>query len=202
MKEGSQKLTYKSEYWDNRWINGETGWDIGYASPPLIEYCDQIEDKSARILIPGAGNAYEAEYLHAEGFNNVFVLDISKEALDRFQSRVPGFPKENLLHEDFLVFNSTFDLILEQTFFCALDPSERPAYVAKSKELLADGGKLVGLLFDDPLFDDKPPFGGSEAEYRALFADSFEIEKMEIATNSIKPRLGRELFVIMRNKLG
>ena len=61
------------EYWSKRYEEGQTGWDIGYPSTPIKTYIDQIKDKNLRILIPGAGNAYEAEYIFKEGFKNVFV---------------------------------------------------------------------------------------------------------------------------------
>jgi len=193
-------MTFDEKYWNDRWINGETGWDIGYASPPITEYCDQIKNRDIRILIPGAGNAYEAEYLHSKGFQNVFVMDLSETALENLSNRAPSFPKKHLIHGDFFDLEMQFDLILEQTFFCALDPSLRADYVSQMLKLLSKGGNLVGLLFEDPLNDDHPPFGGSTSEYLDLFETEFEIHTMEIAYNSIKPRQGRELFVIMRKK--
>lgn len=39
-------------------------------------------------------------------------------------------------------------VLMEQTFFCAINPSLRKDYVAKMHELLAPNGKLVGVLFD------------------------------------------------------
>jgi len=57
-----------AEFWDERWKSGQIGWDIGYASPPLVTYMDQYVNKNAAILIPGCGNAYEAEYLSQKGF--------------------------------------------------------------------------------------------------------------------------------------
>ncbi len=83
----------EADYWNQQYKNKSTGWDIGYASPAIIEYFQQILDKSARILIPGAGNAWEAEELWKMGFKNVFVLDFSQEALHSFKTRVPSFPK-------------------------------------------------------------------------------------------------------------
>ena len=60
-------------------------------------------------------------------------------------------------------------VILEQTFFCALDPALRDRYVAHMEQLLAPGGKLVGVLFNDTLNADRPPFGGSQGGVRASF---------------------------------
>ncbi len=189
-----------ASYWDERYREKRMGWDIGYASPPLAHYIDRITDKSKRILIPGAGNSYEAEYLWYRGFKNVTVLDWSKSALKNLKDRLPGFPEEQLRAEDFFTHRGSYDLILEQTFFSALPPGKRPAYVRKMAELLAAEGVLAGVLFSIPLFEDHPPFGGSEAEYRALFAPHLELIKMEPCYNSIPERAGNELFFIARKR--
>mgnify|MGYP003111244822 FL=1 len=193
-------MNYYEAFWNHKYLSGETGWDIGQVSTPIKEYIDQLSDKNLKILIPGGGNSYEAEYLFENGFNNVFVVDISSIPLKNLAERIPSFPKENLLHADFFELEDTFDLILEQTFFCALDPSLREAYTDKMHQLLKPGGKLVGLLFNIPLNDDKPPFGGNKDEYENLFSEKFKIEKMETAYNSIPPRAGNELFFKLRKK--
>ncbi len=185
-------------YWESRYRENRMGWDIGYASPPLVHYIDRITDKSKRILIPGAGNSYEAEYLWDQGFKNVTVLDWSKSALRNLKRRLPGFPEEQLLAEDFFRHRGSYDLILEQTFFSALPPARRPEYVKQMAALLADEGVLAGVLFSIPLFEDHPPFGGSEEEYRPLFSTHLELLKMEPCYNSIPERAGNELFFIAK----
>lgn len=67
-------------------------------------------------------------------------------------------------------------------------------------ELLQPKGKLAGLLFDDELNADVPPFGGSAAEYKPLFQNLFTTLHFEPCTNSIKPRAGRELFIELLKK--
>lgn len=181
--------------WNDKYLSGQMGWDIGYVSTPIKEYIDQLPDKNIRILIPGGGNSYEAEYLYKQGFKNVEVVDISAIPLRNFKKRVPLFPEQNLLHQDFFELNGQYDLILEQTFFCALDPSLREAYAEKMVKLLKPSGKLVGLLFNIPLNDDKPPYGGTLETYRELFSKYFKIDKMEPANNSIPPRAGNEVFM-------
>ena len=181
-------------YWEQRYQEGYTGWDIGHVSTPLKAYFDQLKNNQQKILIPGAGNAYEAEYLYSLGFENVFVLDISKTALKNFQQRVPEFPSSHLFHHDFFNFEGQFDLIIEQTFFCALDPALRKAYAKKMHSLLAPKGTLSGLLFDFPLTEEGPPFGGSMKEYLSYFNPLFGVRIFERAYNSIEPRKGKELF--------
>jgi len=183
------------EFWDQRWENEETGWDIGSASPPIVSFINKLKDKSISILIPGCGNAYEAEYLWDNGFEDVHVLDISEEPLKMFAEVNPDFPVENLHCENFFEHKGKYDLIIEQTFFCALDPSLRPEYVEKMHDLLKDDGILAGLLFNDPLNTDHPPFGGNTMEYLGYFQPHFSKIEMKPAKNSIPPRKGRELFI-------
>jgi thiopurine S-methyltransferase len=188
-------------YWQHRYLTAATGWDAGGITTPLKEYFDQLTDKNLRILIPGGGNSYEAEYLHRAGFSNVTVLDIAPAPLENLKRRLPSFPAKHLIQGDFFNHTGQYDLIVEQTFFCALDPSMRPRYAEKMYELLAASGKLAGLLFDDPLADvTPPPFGGSAKEYAGYFNPFFEFRVFEKAHNSIPPRRGAELFVILVKK--
>lgn len=193
-------MTEREKYWTDRYKNKNTGWDIGAPSTPLKTYIDQIEDKSITILIPGAGNAYEAEYLWKLGFKNVNILDISQFPLDNFKSRVSDFPEDQLLCEDFFDHIGRYNLILEQTFFCSFTPhlESRKAYAQKMFELLAPGGILAGLWFNFPLtVESGPPYGGSKDEYLKYFSPLFLSSKLELCYNSIKPREGNELFGIM-----
>ena len=151
--------------WENRYLNNDIGWDLGEVSTPLKEYFDQLENKEIKILIPGGGNSYEAEYLFKNGFENVFVVDVSRSAIENIQKRVPNFPRKQLIIGDFFELENTFDLIIEQTFFCAINPNLREAYVLKMNQLLKPNGKLVGLMFNVPLNKDKPPFGGNKEAY-------------------------------------
>lgn len=181
--------------WDNRYLQNDIGWDLGEVSTPLKNYFDQLENKDCKILIPGGGNSYEAEYLFNLGFKNVHVIDLSKTALENIKKRVPNFPTSQLILGDFFELTDSFDLIIEQTFFCAIDPKLRTSYVLKMIELLKENGKLVGVLFDVPLFTNRPPFGGSKQEYVIYFKNDFLIKTMEKCYNSIKSRQGRELFI-------
>lgn len=191
---------FDAHYWTDKYEANQLGWDMGSVSPPLKEYIDQLQSKDISILIPGAGNSYEAEYLHHGGFSNVDVLDISQAPLQNLRSRVPGFPEQRLIHSDFFSWHKQYDLILEQTFFCALDPGLRSAYAQKMNELLNPKGKLVGLFFDFPLTESGPPFGGSSQEYLNTFENGFDIRVLERCYNSIKPRSGKELFLIFEKK--
>lgn len=192
------KLT--EEYWNNCYQNNDTRWDLGKISPPIEAYISQLQDKELSILIPGGGNSHEAEHFLSKGFKDVFVADISPFAIANIKKRVPNFPSNQVFNIDFFKLIDTYDLIVEQTFFCAIDKNLRSAYAKKTAELLSSGGKLVGLLFNAPLNEDHPPYGGTTKEYMGYFEPYFDIEIMEPCYNSIEPRSGREVWIKMIKK--
>lgn len=183
------------DYWNERYAAGQTGWDLGKASPPLEDYIKQLGNKDLKILLPGCGNGYEALLMAELGFTNLTVLDIAPLAVEKLQDRLKSYPSVRILCEDFFEHVDNYDLILEQTFFCALPPSMREQYVQKMAELLVPQGKLVGLLFATEFDKAGPPFGGTTEEYLQLFSPYFTDAILEPCRNSIRPRQGNELFV-------
>lgn len=187
-------------YWRSRYLSKDTGWDAGEVTTPLRAFFDTLTDKNLRILIPGAGNGYEGEHLAQLGFKHVTVLDFVPGVLEALRQRMPAPERLKLVCEDFFAHSGSYDLVIEQTFFCALDPSQREQYVQKMYELISPGGELAGLLFTSVPNLEGPPFAASQATYEKLFAAKFEILNLEPCYNSIKPRAGRELFFRLRKK--
>jgi SAM-dependent methyltransferase len=188
------KPALNDDYWSQRYLTEQTGWDIGYISTPIKEYVDQLENKNISILIPGCGNAYEAHYLWNQGFQNITLIDISSVLVERLQKEVTSTSIQ-VMHGDFFDHVGQYDLLLEQTLFCAIAPGMREKYIAQAASLLKPGGKLVGVLFNCH-FDGGPPFGGTIEEYRPMFSRHFNILKMETCYNSIEARSNREAFII------
>ncbi len=198
----------QADFWQQRYEQDSIGWDMGEISPPLKAYIDQLPEsaKTQRILVAGAGNAYEVGYLHEQGFTNVTLVDFAPAPIAAFTKRYPDFPAENLLCANFFDLSNDhrlegqFDWVLEQTFFCAIDPACRDEYVRHMAALLKPRGKLVGLLFDKDFGKSHPPFGGNRDEYRQRVESCFNIEIMEPCYNSHPARQGSELFIKMRVK--
>lgn len=186
------------KYWDKRYLETETGWDIGKVSTPLKEYIDQLENKHISILIPGCGNSYEADYLLQEGFTNITLIDISPVLVGLIREKFASTIGKQLhvICGNFFKLEQQFDLVLEQTFFCALDPLLRNDYVDKMFDVLNPGGKLAGVLFNRA-FEGGPPFGGNLDEYVQLFSEKFVVKTMAACYNSIEPRKGSEVFVVL-----
>lgn len=182
-----------ANYWSDRYQRKKTAWDLGEVSSPLVEIFKDIE-KNAKILIPGCGNAYEAEYLFNLGYKNVHIIDFAIEPLETFKKRNESFPHKQIILGDFFEHSGQYDFIIEQTFFCAIQPALRTNYVLKTHELLKPKGELLGVLFDRD-FEGGPPFGGRKEDYKTLFSEVFEEVKIQNSLHSIQPRLGAEVTI-------
>lgn len=198
MNEEKTQQVLDGSFWEERYIKNDTGWDLKEVSPPLKAYFDQLTNKNIRILIPGCGNAYESEYLLQKGFNNITLIDISPTLTQSLKEKLAGTPIKVVLG-DFFEHEGEYDLIIEQTFFCALEPTLREQYVQKMHSLLAQNGKIAGVLFNRE-FEGGPPFGGAENEYRQLFSTYFNIKQLSPCYNSFSKRQGTEVFVVFEKK--
>ena len=187
-------------FWNNQYIANATGWDLEEVSPPLKAYIDQLTRKNMRILIPGCGNTHEADYLLQQGFTNITVIDIAPALVVQLKEKFASNPNIKIILGDFFEHVGEYDLILEQTFFCAINPPLRKDYVAKMKELLSTGGKLVGVLFDREFEQQGPPFGGCKCQYEPMFEKNFDFKTFELCNNSFVKRHGTELFINLVKK--
>lgn len=189
-----QDKVLNQTFWDRKYQTQSTAWDLGQVSPPIKSYIDTLKNKNSRILIPGCGNCYEANYLLEKGFTNITLIDIAPTLVKKLKNKYRDNAKITVILGDFFEHVATYDIIIEQTFFCALPPALRTQYVLKMHQLLAEEGKIIGLLFNRA-FDGGPPFGGSHKEYEMLFKETFDILMMVICQNSAKPRDGSELWI-------
>ena len=82
----SSTAALNADFWNNKYLNHTTGWDLGAVSPPLNSYIDSLDNKDLAILIPGAGNAYEATYLADQGFKNITIIDIAPSLIADLRS--------------------------------------------------------------------------------------------------------------------
>ena len=193
-------LPLNETYWNNQYLVKATGWDLGEVSPPIKEYIDQFTDKNLRILIPGCGNTYEAGYLLQQGFTDVTVIDIAPALVAQLKEKYKNNRNIKIICGDFFEHEGEYDLILEQTFFCALNPTLRKDYVSKMHELLTPNGKLVGVLFDREFEQQGPPFGGCKCQYEPMFEKNFTAKTFGLCYNSFIKRKDTELFINLVRK--
>lgn len=186
----------EKKYWETRYSDKNTQWDLGNYSTPLISFLEKVS-KESKILFPGAGSGHDAEFLFKQGYSNVHILDFVEQPLVDFSNRNPNFPKDQIHQADIFSFTSSFDFIMEQTLFCAIEPKRRLEYIKAIHSLVNDSGVFAGVLFNRQ-FENGPPFGGDLEEYSALFNQVFSSVQFEECHNSIAPRMGSELFFIAK----
>lgn len=184
-------------FWDQRWKNGQTGWDLSEASPAILAYIDQQQPPfDTHILIPGCGNAWEAKALVERGYQHITLCDISPTLCASLAEQFSSTPEIRIICGDFFDLIGPFDLVIEQTFFCALTPGLRSAYVNQMANIIRPGGFLAGLWFSVEFPFDGPPFGGNPADYLKLLEPYFTIREAGPCMNSVKPRQGNEWFIV------
>jgi SAM-dependent methyltransferase len=93
-----------------------------------------------------------------------------------------------------------FDGVFEHTCFCAIDPSQRPAYVEAVASALKPGGQFLAIFYLDPgndSPDEGPPFGVSIAELDRLFLPRFTLLREWLPQHAYPGREGREWLRLM-----
>jgi len=187
---------FDQSYWDNRYKENDIPWDIGYPAPAIIDHLAKLDLTEKDILIPGGGNSYEAQWLLENSSASVTVIDLSPTLIEALKQRFNAFGSRiRLIQGDFFDHDASYDIIIEQTFFCALSPHLRTEYVSKMYALLKAKGTLCGLMFNMTFEKNGPPFGGSAEEYQSLFEFHFENIKLHQTSLSIPPRKGNEIFI-------
>lgn len=136
------------EFWNSRWETGQTGWDLGAVAPAFKAYFSDFSQKNAAILIPGCGSGHEADFLLSNGFTNITVIDIAPKAVEILNEKFKKNPNITSICGDFFQHQGSYDYLIEQTFFCAIDPSLREKYVQQTHSLLQPKGKIIAILFD------------------------------------------------------
>ena len=93
-----------------------------------------------------------------------------------------------------------FDVVLEYTCFCAIDPKNRINYIKMVHEILKNNGEFVCLLFpvDKKLSQGGPPFAIDLEPTIELISKFLILIKREVSPLTIKPRIGSEEFLIFR----
>ena len=156
--------------WENRYQQGQTGWDRGEASPNLLYWLESEILTPCRILIPGCGNGHEVLTLAEKGFD-VVAIDIAPTPVENLRKRLNDRQlSAEIIQTDFFSWESgkPFDAIYEQTSLCALHPDKWESYEQLLYHCLKPEGKLFAQFMQTGE-EGGPPFHCDIAMMTDLF---------------------------------
>ncbi|MDH5526267.1 MAG: TPMT family class I SAM-dependent methyltransferase [Nitrospirota bacterium] len=183
------------EFWNGRYLTNETGWDLGQPSPPFVALHEAGRIVPCDVVIPGCGTGWEVAWLAARGYR-VTGIDFAPEALARTRARLDAegadaeLVSANLLAPPESLWGR-FDLLLEQTCFCAIDPIRRGDYVTAAWRMLRPGGRLLALFYAHGK-PGGPPYHTDPEEVAGCFGERFELHTLELTRHSHERRQGEE----------
>ncbi|MES2802196.1 MAG: methyltransferase domain-containing protein [Bdellovibrionota bacterium] len=191
-----------SEFWTDIYNEGNPGWDLGEPAVAFKDMIQRIKLPKCRILVLGCGSGHDAA-LFAQAGHVVTAVDFSAGAIQKAKSLYGHLENMTFVQQDIFTlpheWNETFDVIVEHTCFCAIDPDRRKEMVKLWRRLLHEEGQIMGVFFA-MLKRAGPPYGSSEWEIRELLKNSFHFLFWGRWRESIPRREGRELFVLAKKK--
>lgn len=194
------------DFWESRYKEGNTGWDIAQPAPPFVDLLAQPDaPPPGSLIVPGCGRGHDAIFFAQRGFSVVGV-DFSRAAIvdARLAAERAGVAVDFVEHDLFALpasYDHKFDYVLEHTCFAAIPPDKRPDYVKLVSRLIAPDGLYIAIFFAHGK-PGGPPFNTTAEEIRTLFSPHFSIEKLEPPTRSVEQRKDQELFALMRPLAG
>src|SRR3974390_1707416 len=196
--------------WEQRYRTGDTPWEKGGPSPPLLEWIAHRGPLRGNILVPGFGSGHDGRAIAAASQSaQVVGMDIAPSALHQArQFSIAG-------HETYQLAN-LFDLPavligrlewgFEHTCFCAIDPQLRPDYVSAIMHALLPKGFLLAIFYLNPWDPGEapeeggPPFGVTREELDQLFAAHFDLVEELRPSVAFPGREGHEIIRLLRKR--
>ena len=194
-----------SQFWEDIYLENDTGWDLKGVTP----FFDSISNDliQGKVCILGCGRGYDAIMFAEKGFD-VTAVDFAPTPISELnklaiQKSVIITTVQDDIFSLVEKFPDTFDYVIEQTCFCAIDPNRRKEYETLVRTILKPGGKLVGLWFplDKSQEEGGPPFGTTIYEVKSIFNSGWKIEKENFPSQSVEPRKGREKLIILKKSV-
>ena len=194
--------TTDPQYWEQRYQENATQWDLGQAAPPFASLLASAGAPTpGKAAVIGCGQGRDALLFARAGFE-VVGFDFAPSAIARAQAigRSEGVDCQFLPRDIFDLpgeFPAYFDCVVEHTCFCAIRPEQRPDYVKGVRSILKPGGELIALFWTHSR-PDGPPFGTTLDELRQLFAPYFDTNSLRPVDNSVDSRRGEEYLARFR----
>ncbi len=192
----------RADFWDQVYQSEVPAWELEKPHDAFAATLPQLKLSRSRILVLGAGSGNDAAYFAKQG-HKVTGVDFSSEAIARAKTKYGSIENLSFVQSDVFQLpqsmNEQFDLVVEHTCYCAIDPTKRSDLIKAWRRVLTDNGFLLGVFF---AYDKMagPPYGGSEWEIRARLQKTFRILYWQRWQKSSPQRLGKE-FLVYAQKL-
>jgi cyclopropane fatty-acyl-phospholipid synthase-like methyltransferase len=165
------------DFWESRYQSKDMPWEKGAASPGLVYFLDSESGlPPATVCVPGCGTGHDVRAWAQAGFDaSGFDIAPSAIRLARERTEAAGL-KARFAQADFLHAEppEQFDWLFEHTLFCAIQPTERDAYVQAVLRWLKPEGHYLAVNYLIP-DQDGPPFGTTREELIERFSPHFEL---------------------------
>lgn len=194
------------EFWEDRYLHGGDGWEIGRVHPSLEHLMETMPLPRGRVAVPGCGRAHDVRYLASRGYDAVG-FDFADAAVEaaRALARAAGVAVTIEQRDIFTLdrdYASAFDGVWEYTCYCAIDPRRRGEYVRTMAAILKPGGWFLASFFPVRRISGGPPYPVSKAEVRRLLAPWFRIERAFDPPRPVRRREGLEWMVLATRTAG
>ena len=186
------------EFWEAAYRDGRDRWELGAAAPPIVRALGEMPAKG-RAIVLGSGRGHEARAAAERGWNVVGV-DFAQSARVAAERLTPPELRDRIAWrtQDLFTLGASdagaFDLVIEHTSFCAIDPARRDEWIRVAHDVLRPGGSLLALFYTHGR-EGGPPFGATHEDVERALAPHFEVIRREVPTDSIERRRGDELLV-------
>ena len=191
-------------FWGVHYDAGRGPWDLGGAAPPLEHLLDRLgpPPRGGRAIVLGCGRGHDLRAAAHRGWA-VTGVDFVESALEdgRAMARREGL-EAHWICADILTLDTRperYDLVLEHTCFCAIDPERRRDYARIARHILRPEGQLAGVFMNHGK-PGGPPFDTPSSAIRECFEPSFDIHTLEKSPNSPSHREGSELIATMTRR--
>jgi len=196
------KRVSTSKFWNQRYLDSNTKWDLGHPTPILTHYLENNKI-SGKACVLGCGNGHDVIELSRYDID-VYAVDFATEAIKNLRKKLTQIQRVELIEEDIFnlphLYSNYFDFVYEYTCYCAIDPNRRAEYFNMAYKVLRVGGRLFGIfipLDKDIRNEEGPPFGVSIQEVMKLAHNKFKVIENTFSDYSIEPRVGREKLIIL-----
>ncbi len=173
--------THTPHDWDQRYVAGETPWDVGRPCEELVAAIEQGLLQPTRALELGCGTGVNACYLAEQGFSTTAV-DLSPTAIERARQRAAkqGVQVDFVCADlaDLPTYDEPFRFVYDRGCYHAVRRSNLTGYVDVLSRVTAAGTQMLLLAANADEQASSGPPRVTEREIRDELGTLFDIQRL------------------------